>query len=100
MSRTWGGKTMTHSNECGVLTRLIIDLKKRELGREHELITVERLPDRMVPDISTGKMFCGWLRKAKGLDTSRLPTYTHKYADGHRITPSVSPSHNCLITVS
>jgi hypothetical protein len=34
-----------------------------------------------------GKMFCGWLRKAKGVDTSLLPTYQHRYADG-RIVPA------------
>ena len=34
---------MTHMEECRVLTGLIIDLKKRELGREHEPITMERL---------------------------------------------------------
>lgn len=45
MSRTWDGKTMAHMEECGLLTGLIIDLKKRELGREHEPITMERLED-------------------------------------------------------
>ena len=39
------GTTMTHMMECGVLTALIIDLKKRELGREHTPITMERLEE-------------------------------------------------------
>lgn len=43
--REWDGKMMTHSEECCVLTGLIIDLKKRELGREHEPITMERLDE-------------------------------------------------------
>jgi hypothetical protein len=34
---------MTHMQECALLTGLIIDLKKRELGREFEPITMERL---------------------------------------------------------
>lgn len=50
------------------------------------------LPDRMVPDISTGKMFCSWLRKAKGLDTNRLLTYTHKYADGRVVQAKLYPN--------
>jgi len=45
MSRGFDGKIMTHMEECGVLIGLIIDLKKRELGREHSLITMERLDE-------------------------------------------------------
>ena len=45
MPRGWDGKTMTHMEECGVLTSLLIDLKKRELGREHVPITMERLDE-------------------------------------------------------
>lgn len=36
---------MTHMEECGLLTALLIDLKKRELGREHTAITMERLDE-------------------------------------------------------
>lgn len=39
------------------------------------------LPERMVPDISEGKMFAKWLRD-QGVDTSKMPTYKHRYADG------------------
>lgn len=39
------------------------------------------LPEGMVPDISEGKMFAKWLRE-QGVDTSKMPTYKHRYADG------------------
>jgi hypothetical protein len=45
------------------------------------------LPEDMIPDISTGRMFCKWLREKKGIDTDALPTYRHVYADG-RIVPA------------
>ncbi len=45
MSRGFDGKIMTHMEECRVLTGLIIDLMKRELGREYVPITMERLEE-------------------------------------------------------
>ena len=45
MSRGFDGKVMAHAEECSVLTTLLIDLKKRELGREFEPITMERLEE-------------------------------------------------------
>jgi hypothetical protein len=45
MPRGFDGKMMTHAEECSLLTSLIIDLKKRELGREHPPITMERLEE-------------------------------------------------------
>lgn len=45
MPRGWDGKTITHMEECSLLTALLIDLKKRELGREHAQITMERLDE-------------------------------------------------------
>lgn len=36
---------MTHAEECGTLTGLIIDLKKRELGYEYKPITMARLDE-------------------------------------------------------
>ncbi|HHA2449605.1 TPA: KilA-N domain-containing protein [Stenotrophomonas maltophilia] len=39
------------------------------------------LPEHMVPDISEGKMFAKWLR-GQGVDTSKVPTYRQRYADG------------------
>lgn len=42
------------------------------------------LPEHLWPDISAGLMFCGWLRKEKGIDTKALPTYMHDFEDGKR----------------
>ena len=50
------------------------------------------LPDDMVPDISAGRMFCKWLRDAKGLDTDALPTYRHEYGDGRVVYPKLYPN--------
>jgi hypothetical protein len=50
------------------------------------------LPERMLPDISMGKMFCKWLRDAKGIDTKALPTYDHKYADGRVVQAKLYPN--------
>jgi hypothetical protein len=46
-----------------------------------------RLPPEMVPDISSGRIFCKWLRDDKGIDTDTLPTYFHRYPDG-RVVPA------------
>ena len=43
------------------------------------------LPDKLVPDISEGKIFCKWLRSIKGIDPSKFPTYEHEYGDGRKI---------------
>lgn len=45
------------------------------------------LPERLLPDISQGKIFCKWLRDEWGIDTNALPTYRHHYEDG-RIVPA------------
>ena len=50
------------------------------------------LPERMLPDISMGKMFCKWLRDAKGMDTKALPTYDHRYADGRVVQAKLYPN--------
>lgn len=34
---------MSHAEECSVITGLLIDLKLRELGREHNPVTMDRL---------------------------------------------------------
>ena len=34
------------------------------------------LPDKLVPNISQGKMFAKWVREEKGLETNDFPTYT------------------------
>jgi hypothetical protein len=46
-----------------------------------------RLPPELVPDISSGQLFCKWLREAKGVDTDSLPVYFHRYPDG-RVVPA------------
>lgn len=50
------------------------------------------IPDDMVPDISTGRMFCKWLRDEKGVDTDSLPTYCHKFDDGRIVYPKLYPN--------
>lgn len=54
------------------------------------------LPDKLVPDISQGKMFAGWVRKEKGLEPNDFPTYTHTYPDG-RVIPGVKLYPNSLL---
>lgn len=49
------------------------------------------LPDRLVPDISEAKIFCKWLRDAKGIDTTTLPKYPHEYADGRVFDANLYP---------
>ena len=40
-------------------------------------------PDRIMPDISTGRMFSDFLRQ-KGIDPNQFPTYEHEFADSSR----------------
>ncbi|ELI6456118.1 KilA-N domain-containing protein [Flavobacterium psychrophilum] len=54
------------------------------------------LPDKLVPDISQGRMFAGWIRKEKGLEPNDFPTYTHTYPDG-RVIPNVKLYPNTLL---
>ncbi|MYD31042.1 MAG: KilA-N domain-containing protein [Nitrospira sp. SB0661_bin_20] len=42
-------------------------------------------PDRIMPDISTGRMFSEFLRK-KGINPTDFPTYDHEFVDGSRPT--------------
>jgi hypothetical protein len=49
------------------------------------------LPERLVPDISHGRMFCKWLREKHGIDTDSLPTYWHLYEDGRRVQAKAYP---------
>ncbi len=41
-------------------------------------------PDKMMPDISTGRMFSDFLRK-KGIDPGSFPTYQHEFVDKSRM---------------
>ncbi|MFY0735638.1 KilA-N domain-containing protein [Aurantimonas sp. NFXS3] len=49
------------------------------------------LPERLMPDISHGRMFCKWLRDKHGIDTDTLPTYTHVFEDGRRVQAKAYP---------
>jgi hypothetical protein len=49
------------------------------------------LPEHMLPDISSGKMFCKWLRDNFGIDTDVLPTYLQVFEDGRRVWPKAYP---------
>lgn len=51
------------------------------------------LPEKMLPDISMGKMFCKWLREKYDVDTDALPTYLHLYEDGRRIQAKAYPEN-------
>lgn len=50
------------------------------------------LPDHMLPDISTGMMFCKYLREVHGIDTAALATYRHVYADGRIVEAKLYPN--------
>ncbi len=50
------------------------------------------LPEKLVPDISEGKMFSSWLRKEKGIDPSSFPTYPHRYMDGRVVQARLYPN--------
>lgn len=50
------------------------------------------LPDRLLPDISEGRMFCKWLRDVKGIDTDALGTYRHEFEDGRVVFPKLYPN--------
>ncbi len=41
------------------------------------------LPDNMMPDISTGRMFSDFLR-SQGIDPEQFPSYGHEFMDGVR----------------
>lgn len=49
------------------------------------------LPERMLPDISQGKMFCSWLRDEMDVDTDALPKYRHDFEDGRTVWPKAYP---------
>ncbi|WP_404765150.1 KilA-N domain-containing protein [Proteus terrae] len=49
------------------------------------------LPERMVPDISEGRMFCAWLRKNRGIEPNNFPTYEHEYTDGRKVLAKLYP---------
>ncbi len=50
------------------------------------------LPENMVPDISEGRMFAGWLRKEKGINPKTFPKYPHQYEDGRVVAATAYPN--------
>ena len=51
------------------------------------------LPERLLPDISQGKMFCSFLRKHGMIDTTTLPKYEHSFPDGRKVDAKLYPIH-------
>lgn len=52
-----------------------------------------RLPQEMVPDISSGRLWCKWLWVEKDIDTDALPIYWHRYPDGREVPSKLYPEH-------
>lgn len=48
------------------------------------------LPERMLPDISSGRIFCQWLRD-RGIDPDTFPSYHHIYEDGRVVSARAYP---------
>ncbi len=49
------------------------------------------LPEKMMPDISQGKMFAKFAREKLGIDTNALPTYAHEFEDGRSVEAKLYP---------
>jgi hypothetical protein len=49
------------------------------------------LPERMLPDISQGRMFSRMLREELGVDTDAMPYYHHHYEDGRVVAVRAYP---------
>ena len=45
----------------------------------------------MVPDISSGQLFCRWLRDVKNVRTDDLPTFLNQYPDGRIVKSKLYP---------
>lgn len=52
------------------------------------------LPEKLVPDISTGQMFSRLLRSELGIDTNAMPSYLHYYEDGRVISARAYPDEH------
>jgi hypothetical protein len=50
-----------------------------------------QMPDRMISDISEGKMFSKWLRD-NGHDPNSMPSYPHGYEDGRVVNARAYPN--------
>jgi hypothetical protein len=49
------------------------------------------LPERMLPDISSGRMFSHLLREELGVDTDAMPSYSHHFEDGRVVRARAYP---------
>lgn len=49
------------------------------------------MPDSMIPDISEGRMFSGWLR-ANGYNPDGMSAYPHDYEDGRTVQARAYPN--------
>lgn len=49
------------------------------------------MPEKLMPDISQGKMFCKFLRDELGIDTNSLPTYTHEFENRPSVEAKLYP---------
>lgn len=49
------------------------------------------LPERLLPDISVGRIFCKWLRETKGINTDEFETYDHAFEDGRIVQAKLYP---------
>jgi hypothetical protein len=53
-----------------------------------------RLPEKLWPDISSGKMFARFLREQHGVDTNQMPTYLHVFEDQRQpVMAKAYPEH-------
>lgn len=53
-----------------------------------------RLPEKLWPDISSGRMFAKYLRDEHGIDTDTLPTYTHVFEGSRQpVQAKAYPEH-------
>lgn len=49
------------------------------------------LPERMLPDISSGRLFSALLRQELGVDTESMPSYDHRFEDGRVVRARAYP---------
>lgn len=80
LRRYYMNSESVHPDYFSILQEMTIDF----LGKME--MTGYLLPSHLVPDISAGRMFSGWLKK-QGVDTDKMPTYMHRYEDG-RVFPA------------
>ena len=78
-----------HPDYFSILQEMTIDF----LGKME--MTGYLLPSHLVPDISAGRMFAGWLKK-QGVDTDKMPTYMHRYEDGRVFPAKMYPKEYLL----